>query len=233
MKNVLLTGASRGIGLALGRAMTGSGWKVWGTCRRDADLVSEAGVTPIHLDIQSGQNFDGIRDNILEYTESLDLIIHNAALSSTNDVVPASQSNLTFGTLDSEGLINYLSVNALAPLMLTQSLLPLLRKGESPTVMCVSTRKAAITNVVSGGNYGYRGSKSLFNMWMRLMAVDLKEEGILVYGVHPGHVRTRMGGEKAPLSPEESAQGLMGLLKTTTMEKSGAFLRLDGTAHAW
>ena len=61
MKNVLLTGASRGIGLALGNAMTRAGWRVWGTCRRDADLVSEAGVTPIHLDIQSGQNFDGIQ----------------------------------------------------------------------------------------------------------------------------------------------------------------------------
>ena len=121
----------------------------------------------------------------------------------------------------------------LCPIRVTEALLPrLLASGEGATVVNISSFLASITHT-NGGSSGYRESKAALNMTTRSLAVEHGEAGLLVIAMSPGWVRTRMGGEGAPLEPEEAIGGLVEVIEGLTPEHSGRFWHHDGTELPW
>jgi len=128
--------------------------------------------------------------------------------------------------------LDYLSTNAIAPLLLSQVLLPALRKSSSPIIVNILSSSGSISKKDSGGNYGYSLSKSALSMATKILAADLGLEGFIVVGIHPGWVRTRLGGVGGFLTPEESASFLAERIRTLSPKDNGALLNWDGSEFA-
>jgi NAD(P)-dependent dehydrogenase (short-subunit alcohol dehydrogenase family) len=157
--------------------------------------------------------------------EKLDLLINNAGIYGPDDQ--------SIAKMDYAGWAETMAVNVMAPLKVTQSFLPHLAKGDRPRVIVVSSIMGSIADNSSGGTYAYRSSKAAVNMVVRSLAEDLRAKGMIALAVHPGWVRTRMGGEGAPLSPEQSVAGMRRLIDGLSMADSGGFRRHDGGVAPW
>ncbi|MCH2022682.1 MAG: SDR family NAD(P)-dependent oxidoreductase [Saprospiraceae bacterium] len=232
-KIALITGGSRGIGLALTKKLVNEKYEVWATCRDEGEEIKNCGAQPLYLDLNQVEEIPGFINKIINQITHLDLLIHNAALSATHIDLTQKQKNLEFGKLEFSGLEKMIRINSIVPVLLTQSLTSVLKNAHNPKVLMLSSRKGALSLVNKGGNYGYKGSKALLNMWSLLLAEDLRSDGICVCSVNPGHVRTAMGGEDAPLSTEESADHLYELIEEISMKNSGQLLHTNGQKHPY
>jgi NAD(P)-dependent dehydrogenase (short-subunit alcohol dehydrogenase family) len=152
------------------------------------------------------------------------VLINNAGVSST----AKSISELTM-----EELQRVFAINASAPMLVAAALLPNLRLGARKVVMNISSQLASIANNKGGSTYPYRASKTALNQLTVCMANELRADGFCCVCVHPGWVKTDMGGPNAPLLPPESAGYLIRLLDGLTPAKSGSFLNYDGATMPW
>jgi NAD(P)-dependent dehydrogenase (short-subunit alcohol dehydrogenase family) len=153
---------------------------------------------------------------------ALDGVILNAGLLENNRL----------DTLDAESVRRQFEVNALAPLRLSQALLPNLPPGSKLVLM--TSRMGSIDDNTSGGSYGYRMSKVALNMAGRSLAIDLKPRGIAVAILHPGLVRTRMiNFNPQGISTEQAVQGLLARIDALTLETSGTFWHANGELLPW
>jgi NAD(P)-dependent dehydrogenase (short-subunit alcohol dehydrogenase family) len=135
--------------------------------------------------------------------------------------------------MDYAGWAETFAVNTMAPLKMTQSFLPHLQKGERPRVIVISSIMGSIADNSSGGIYAYRSSKAAVNMVVRSLAEDLRGKGVIVATFHPGWVRTRMGGQGAPLSPEQSVAGMRRVIEGLAKTDSGRFLDYQRRSLDW
>jgi len=215
----LVTGANRGIGLALCRLLGERGDDVIAVCRsvspelQDLGVRIEAGVEltdPASLMALSGR-LEGV---------SLAGAILNAGILEADDLE----------SISAEGLRRQFEVNALAPLLLARALLPQLPAGAK--LGLVTSRMGSIDDNGSGGYYGYRMSKTALNMAGRSLAVDLRPRGIAVAILHPGMVATRMVGFSG-IPPERAAAGLLARLAALSLETSGRFWHANGEELPW
>ena len=220
MKHVVITGANRGIGLELARHYTFEGWRVSGVCRETSD----------ELDGYAAQVIEGIDVTRKESVERLvnafqgqtiDLLINNAGVLH-DDVL---------GSLDIDSLRLQMEINALAPLLLCEALLPNLRAGSK--IANITSRMGSIGDNDSGGRYGYRASKAAFNAFGRSLAIDLKERGIAVAQLHPGFVKTRMVDFGGLITTEESVAGMVERIEALDLENSGSFWHSNGEELPW
>jgi len=153
---------------------------------------------------------------------SLDSVILNAGLLVSMGLVD----------LDPEAIRRQFEVNALAPLLLARSLVPLMPWGSRLALM--TSRMGSIDDNSSGGSYGYRMSKVALNIAGKSLAVDLKPDGIAVAILHPGLVRTRMiPFNPRGLSPEQSVRGLLTRIDGLTLDNSGTFWHANGDVLPW
>lgn len=134
--------------------------------------------------------------------------------------------------MDYDAWSSVLSVNVLGPFHVTTALLPSLRRSESPRVITLSSIMGCLHRK-SSGHYAYRSSKAAMNKVMQLLANDLAHERIVVCPVNPGWVKTDMGGDDAPLTVGECAEGLIALIDGLTLDHSGRFWQWDGSELAW
>ena len=154
--------------------------------------------------------------------EPLDGVILNAGVLENNRL----------DTLDAESVRRQFEINALAPLRLSQALLPNLTVGSKLVLM--TSRMGSIDDNSSGGSYGYRMSKVALNMAGRSLAIDLKPRGIAVAILHPGLVRTRMVNfNPQGISPEEAVQGLLARIDALNLDTSGSFWHANGEVLPW
>lgn len=227
-ETICITGANRGIGLALAERFARAGHRVVGTYRsgRDARALRQA-VTPgrgavCALDVADAD----APARLAEVFEGrpLDLLIHNAGVFGG----PAQGLH----DMNVSAWRETFEVNAIAPFRLTSALLPALRRSSRPWVVALSSQMAALSRK-STGNHAYRSSKAALNKVMQVLAEELRGEGIVVCSVHPGWVRTDMGGPSAELGVEECVEGLFELATTLTLEHSGRFWTWDGQEHPW
>jgi NAD(P)-dependent dehydrogenase (short-subunit alcohol dehydrogenase family) len=234
MQTVLITGANRGIGLALTQAYVARGERVLATCRAPerAEALQRLAATHgervgvITLDVGDLASIRGAVEQARLHTGAIDVLINNAALNP-----PTHDQDLE--RIDFATMIDVLRVNSAAPLMMTQQFLPLLRKADGAKVINISSDMGSIGQTRSGGDYAYSTSKAALNMVSRLLSFDLARYGITVVALDPGWVRTDMGGEYAALAPDESAAGVMRVIDGLTARDSGGFLAYDGGAHGW
>jgi NAD(P)-dependent dehydrogenase (short-subunit alcohol dehydrogenase family) len=229
-QSILVTGASRGLGLEFVRRFQSRGDAVFGSVRREADAVRlPAGATPLILDVESA-------DSIAEFARliadrSFDALINNAGVG--EGVFYDGREGPRLDGLDFDAMVRQFSINSLGPLRVLRAALPALRRGRRRLVVNISSELGSIEQNTTGGWTGYRASKAALNMLTRCMAAELGGDGFTCVAMHPGWVRTDMGGSEAPLSPAESVAGMVAVIDTLTARDNGTFRRYDGAKIPW
>ncbi|XP_049937313.1 C-factor-like isoform X1 [Schistocerca serialis cubense] len=248
MRSVLITGCSRGIGLELVKQLTGHKSApefIIATCRKPEEARALQELSKKHksihvlkLDVTDFSSLGGFAKDVegIVGDEGLNLLINNAGISGNKTAKLAD--------LKAEELAEIYKTNTIAPILLTQALVPLLRKAASHNASAqLGIGKAAIVNISSslgsvsrntfGGYYGYRESKAALNTSTRSISHELATDGILVMTLHPGWVKTDMGGKEADLTVEFSAAEIVKTLFKLGKEHQGAFLQYDGSVLPW
>ena len=232
MKNTLITGTNRGLGFELVRQCLARGDRVFGTCR-DVEAATELQelatnhpdqLTIIELDVTDEQAIDRCVEIVQSHTTHVDLLFNNAGISPDGE---------EWSNLSPETLLHSFHVNAVAPVILTNRLYPLLKASQESKVINLSSGQASVSKKGDGGKYSYGSSKTALNMLSRTMAFGLRDDGIIVTAITPGWTRTDMGGPNAPNSPEESIQGVLKVVDNLTMEDTGEFLTWEGEHYHW
>ena len=154
----------------------------------------------------------------------IDILINNAGVGS---------SNQHFEAVSSKPWLEVLKVNLIAPLIITQSLIENVKKSSSKKIYFLSSQLGSIGDNTSGGMYVYRSSKTGLNQVVKSLSVDLKLKGITVVSLHPGWVKTDMGGPNAPVSIDKSIEGMITVIDRTDIKDTGRFLNYDGTELPW
>jgi NAD(P)-dependent dehydrogenase (short-subunit alcohol dehydrogenase family) len=220
MKHVVITGANRGIGLELARHYSTQNWRVTGVCREtspELERFAQQVISGIEVTRE-----DSINKLVAALQgQTIDLLINNAGVLK-DDIL---------GSLDIESLRLQMEVNAFAPLLLCEALLPNLKEGSK--IANITSRMGSIGDNDSGGRYGYRASKAAFNAFGKSLAVDLKERGIAVAQLHPGFVKTRMVNFGGIITTEESVAGLTERIEALNLENTGSFWHCNGDELPW
>ncbi len=219
MASWLVTGANRGIGLALCRLLQARGDSVIAVCRTpSAELQALEVRIETGIELTRAKSLEDLSTRLAGVR--LDGAILNAGILEGDDLKSFS----------AESLQRQFEVNAVAPLLLARALLPNLAEGSK--LGLITSRMGSIDDNGSGGYYGYRMSKTALNMAGRSLAVDLRPRGIAVAILHPGMVATRMVGFSG-IPPEQAAAGLLARLDALTLASSGRFRHANGEELPW
>lgn len=224
MPTILITGANRGIGLESARQYAADGWQVVGCCRdpRGAtDLAAIDGVTVLALDVTDGASIDALAAKM---DAPVDVLMNNAGQT--------SRPRPDFGAMDYAQWADLFAVNTLAPYKMAEAFHDHVRRSDRKTILNVSSIMGSIADA-SGGHVAYRSTKAALNMVTKTLAADLGNDGITVLAVHPGWVRTDMGGPSAAISPEESAAGMKRVVEGARLTDSGGFVDWKGETIPW
>ncbi len=232
MRHCLITGANRGLGLALSRELLQRGARIVACCREPdaADALQTLQAEhPGHLQIEALDVTDNtamaaLHDRVRQDFRRVDLLIHNAGILVSGE---------RFGNVKADDLARSFAVNASAPLLLTQALADLLRQGHQPRVLCISSQLGSIAQASAFRTASYAMSKAALNMAVKRLDAELSAHGITVLAVHPGWLKTRMGGDNATLDPAVSARMLLDHLARLGPGDGGRFLAYDGTSLPW
>lgn len=235
MQHILITGSNRGVGLALVNEYLRRGdVHIFAACRQpesanDLQVLQEEhpdAVTLVKLDINKAEDIENAVQQVADHTQQLDLLINNAG------IYPRTPENTALGQLEYDELSHVITTNSVSPVMVTQAFAKLLKNGNNPRVVMISSQMGSITRAGSSG-LSYRMSKASLNMAAKVLSSILHSDGITVITTHPGHVSTDMGGESAPVSPAESAQGLVNIIENLSMSQSGQFFNYTGEEMPW
>jgi NAD(P)-dependent dehydrogenase (short-subunit alcohol dehydrogenase family) len=227
MPRVMITGSNRGIGLEFVRQYAAAGWAVIATCRNPAgaaDLKAQPGdVTVQAMDVGDPASIRAARAAIGD--TPIDVLINNAG-------VLGGRPQL-FGGTDYDTMAEVLRVNIIGPLAVAEAFIGNLEAGQGKRLVTVSSKMGSIGDNAGGKSYIYRPSKAGVNAVMKSAAIDLVERGVTVTILHPGHVKTDMGGTAAPVTVERSVSGMRAVIEGMTPEKSGHFYNFDGAELPW
>ena len=184
------------------------------------------------LEVTDQGSISAARKAVGDQADGLDILINNAGVLPGN--VPSPKPEVTvLGSLDAQAILEVFRINSLGPVMVTQAFVDLLKRGTSARVINVSSDAGSLARSTDGGGYAYVGSKAALNMFTRRLAGDLRPFGIIVAAVHPGFIRTDMGGPSAPRAPEETLPSLVRVIDSLGMDDTGAFRSWDGTTVPW
>jgi NAD(P)-dependent dehydrogenase (short-subunit alcohol dehydrogenase family) len=222
MSNVLITGANRGIGLALAEGFKKRGDTVIAACRNSSEALDKLGVrVETGVDVTDAASLAGLARR-LDGAE-IHVLINNAGVL-RRDSFESIEDSLDDCRLQFE-------INALAPLRVTRSLLD--RLASPAKLAIITSRMGSIADNDSGGYYGYRMSKAAVNIAGVSLAHELKDRRIAVALLHPGYVRTDMTGHTGHVDTGESAAGLIARIDALTLETSGGFWHANGDRLPW
>jgi NAD(P)-dependent dehydrogenase (short-subunit alcohol dehydrogenase family) len=230
MPTLFITGANRGIGLALTQQYLEADWQVVATCR-NPDNADELN--------QLAADFDSLSIKPLEVTQAsaidslvtsldgrpVDILINNAGVY--------GQSNSYFGNTNTEQWLDALNTNTIAPIKIMEALVDNIAASEKRIIASMSSKMGSMDDNGSGGSYVYRSTKAALNAVMVSAAHDLKPRGITTVILHPGWVRTDMGGPNGEISTAESAAHLRNILAKVSLENAGDFYDIDGSIIPW
>lgn len=227
MPNVLITGANRGIGLQLTKHYIEADWEVIATYRNaEANEALQALASPQLTLLQADVNNDEGISKIASYFQGqgLDLLINNAGIYGPRDQ--------TFGKVERQAWREILEVNTISPMMLAQSLADSLAQNKG-TLAIISSKVGSIDDNTSGNAYMYRSSKTAVNQVIKCLSIDLGPRDITVVSLHPGWVRTDMGGPNGSIDVVESVAGLTNVIAHVSADQNGHFINYDGSPIPW
>lgn len=226
-----ITGCNRGLGLEFVQQLLARGQRVIATCR---DIATATDLTALTLE-HSGQlslvemdvsDEASMREAVaLLNDEAIDVFINNAGVYGPRDA--------NFGNVDGPAMAEVLYTNAVAPVLLTQLLIDNVRKGSGKKLVYVSSKMGSIADNGRGGSYIYRSSKTALNSVVKSLALDLAPEGIATATLHPGWVRTDMGGPNGLIDAPESVSGMLNVIDGLSVANTGQFFSYDGSTIAW
>lgn len=232
MQRILVTGAARGLGLAFVQRYLARGERVFACLRQPDPSARWAELAAIHpgqltvlsLDMSQLDSIACFAKLLQGHTDALDLLINNAGQ------LPSGER---FGNVEPGNLEATFRINSAAPLLLTQALTPLLERGNQPKVLNLSSELGSIANRRAFSTPSYCISKAALNMVTRLLALELTPRGIGCVAVHPGWVKTDMGGPNAPLAIEDAVRALIAFAERMLPAQYGGLFSADGRALPW
>jgi len=235
--HALVTGANRGLGLEWVRQLAGRVENLFATCRHpdEADALTRLAtrhpstIDVLALDVANSDAIRAAAERVRTETRSLDLLVNNAGIS-------GGGQRDRFAGVDQDTMMDVFRVNAAGPHLMTKAFADLLRTsaadGEA-RVVNLTSQLGSIANAQSDTWHSYRASKAALNMCTRLQAAALQDDGVIAVAMHPGWVRTDMGGSNARLSTEESVASMLDVVGDLTLDDTGRFLNYDGRELSW
>ncbi len=230
MPTLLITGANRGIGLELTKQYLEQGWDVHACCRKPkkakelAKLKQENKKLSIHkLNVTKEKQMDKLK-TVLK-NKAIDMLINNAG-------VYASEAS-KFGQTDEKSWEEAVAVNLLAPMKMMEAFKENVAISDKKIIASMSSKMGSMDDNTSGGAYAYRATKAALNAVMVSAAHDLRHLDITCLILHPGWVRTDMGGPNGEISTQESAQKLRKILDECDISDTGKFYDIDGSIIPW
>jgi NAD(P)-dependent dehydrogenase (short-subunit alcohol dehydrogenase family) len=226
MATILITGASRGLGLEFVRQYAAEGDRVIAACREPATASAlksiKGDVRAVALDVADSGSIRALADAL--NNEPIDILINNAG------VYGKAQS---LGKMDYAAWEDVFRINTIGPMHLTDALIPRIAAGKRKIVCAITSLMGSIEDNESGGYYAYRSSKAGLNAVFKSLSLDLKPRGIAAVVLHPGWVKTDMGGPNAPLEAPDSVRGMRAVLAKVTIADTGRFLDYQGREMPW
>lgn len=225
MPTAVVTGANRGLGNEWVTQLLEDGWRVYAGYRSEPGKlthITDKSLIIHQLDVQSNESVTSF-SQIIE--EDVDLLINNAGVGD------GRWSNLQ--EIDDKLSLEVLDVNALGPVRMVQALYDKMSHDSLTKVAMVSSLMGSVEDCQSGRSYAYRASKSALNMFTTAMKNEALGRNITFVILHPGWVKTDMGGSNAPVLMSESVKGMMEILQSQTLDNSGRFIQFDGKILPW
>ncbi|OAI21227.1 short-chain dehydrogenase [Methylomonas lenta] len=231
MKTVLITGANRGLGLEFCRQYTRDDWRVIATCRHPDiandlnSLARQYANLQVHaLDVADFSQIDALSQLLVN--ESIDVLINNAGIY-------ADQQGCGVGQLDYQAWEKSFLINTLAAVKMAETFLPQLQKSKQKLIVSISSLMGSMADNASGGSLSYRSSKAALNAAMKSLSIELCRDLVGVLILHPGWVKTDMGGKNASITVEESVSGMRQQIEIFNLQKTGRFLNYEGAQLPW
>ena len=226
MPTVLITGAGRGLGLEFARQYAADGWTVHAACR-DPEAAAALrglgdGVRLARMDVTAAEQVAELADKLRGV--AIDLLLNNAGIYGPREY--------PLGQIDFAAWAEVLRVNTLAPLRVAAAFAEHVATSGWKRMAFVSSRMGSIEQN-SGGGYIYRSSKAALNAAVKSLAIDLAPRGVTAVVIHPGWVRTDMGGPGATIAPAESVAGMRRVFARLTPDDGGRFFDYDGSTLPW
>jgi NAD(P)-dependent dehydrogenase (short-subunit alcohol dehydrogenase family) len=232
VKNALVTGANRGLGFEFARQLAAQGWHVFACCRNpqntealNALVLASQGKISVHaLSVENGAQIRELAQHL--DGQPIDLLINNAGM------YPGPAAGI-FGQTDTAKWIKSFEVNSIAPLKMAEAFVEHVDKSQMKTIVIITSKMGSVGDNTSGGSYLYRSSKAAVNILAKSLSLDLRPRGIKVALLHPGWVRTDMGGPNALITAEKSVSSMISLINRLGWQDSGKFLAFDGAEIPW
>ena len=218
--HIVITGANKGIGLALAQQYLSQGHEVTAICRKASAALDESSANIIeNIDMLDHKAIENIAQSL--HSKEIDILINNAGIFCCESL----------GNFNQKAIQEQLHINSIAPISITHALQQQLKNGSK--VALITSRMGSINDNSSGSYYGYRMSKAALNAGGKSLAIDLKPRGISVAILHPGFVQTDMVGGAGDISAEEAALGLISRINELNLESSGTFWHSNGEVLPW
>jgi len=233
MKKILITGANRGIGLEMTRQFLEKDNRVIATCRQPKRAIvlqtlaekSPDQLTILPLDVTNDVSLQAACNATQRIVNQLDIVVNNAGILKSEETLSNFDPDIMQQTFD---------VNATGAMRVVVQFLPFLQKSEQAKLINITSQLGSLQAMTRlWGRYSYNSSKAALNMLTRMLALDLKEDGITVVCIHPGWVQTDMGGTNADITASESALGILNVIEKVSLAESGNFYTHAGDTHLW
>ncbi len=225
---ILITGTNRGIGLEFTQQYAADGWNVITCCREpqsagalQALANTYKNIEIVTLDVADFVQIDAVALQLKDH--KIDVLINNAG------VYPDS----SLGNLNYDDWASAFKINSMAPLKMVEAFMPHIVNSRLKKVATLSSKMGSIDDNSGGGSYIYRSSKTAVNMVMKSLAIDVKTNGVSVVTLHPGWVKTDMGGPNGLVNTQTSVTGLRKVIADLSLANSGKFIAYDGKEIAW
>lgn len=225
---VLITGASRGLGLEFTKQYAADGWQVLACCRdmKSAEALKSLAslyenIQIYRLDVSDFNSITSLATQLKEH--AIDLLINNAG------VYPDSR----LGDTSEIDWLEAFKINTIAPMKMAEAFNPHIAKSQLKKLVTLSSKMGSVDDNSGGGSYIYRSSKCAVNMVMKSLSIDLKKSGITVLTLHPGWVQTDMGGPNGLIDAPTSVTGMRHVIDDLTLSNTGKFIAFDGKPVPW
>lgn len=225
MRTAIVTGASRGIGSEFVVRLLQDGWRVYAGYRSDMhrlELIEDENLFCYELDVTVNESIRKFAERV-EYP--VDLLINNAG-------VPDGRWR-SIKEIDDAWMLEVIDINSVGPVRMVKAFYDKMAHENLATVVMISSLMGSIDDCKSGKSYAYRASKTALNMLSVAMKKEGLEDNISFLILHPGWVKTRMGGEHAPVEVDDSVSGMMELIYSHNLTDSGRFVQYDGVDLPW
>ena len=228
MATILITGTNKGVGLELTKIYAARGDTVYAACRDPAaasalaEVPGEVVILP--LVVGDSGSVTAMAEQLAGVT--IDIVINNAGMKG-----PEFEEQNTYA-MDFDGWAETFNVNSMGPVRVMQALMSNLKQAEAAKVVTITSQMGALSLDMPAA-HAYCASKAAVNKFMRLASIDLKKDGVAVGLIHPGWVQTDMGGPRADLTPQESAEGIVAVVDQLSMDSTGGFWKWNGETHDW